>query len=357
MAKILIDLYKTKNVYSGLGQFSQNFANELISRPHPDLDITFLVPGNSMLASHENIRFERADLQKRYLPSLNKTYDVWHSLQQFPSHLPNKKTKQVLTIHDLNFITEKSGAKQSRYLRRLQRNADRAAVVTTISHYTRELVEKHIDLRGKEVQVIYNGILTAPAGDYVKPEFAGNKPFFFSVGLFTAKKNFRALLPLMEHFENHQLIIAGDNDTPYGREVRAEIGRLNLSDRVILPGKISDGEKYWLYASCDAFLFPSLAEGFGMPVIEAMNAGKPVFLSKYGSLPEIGGDAGFYPDRFDGSYMAAFIREKLAAYSSDQANISLRIKEHAGRFSWKTCMDGYLKLYEEILTGNKPEPT
>ena len=76
-----------------------------------------------------------------------------------------------------------------------------------------------------------------------------------------------------------------------------------LEERIILPGEISDMDKYWLYKNCEAFVFPSMYEGFGLPVIEAMNFGKPVFLSTFSSLPEVGGKYALYWENFDSQLM------------------------------------------------------
>ena len=349
MKEILVDIYKIKDMHSGLGQFSMNFAKELINRLPKDLKVDFLVPkvGKVDLAG-ENVNIVEANLQKRYLPSFNKEYFIWHSLQQFPSHFPNKKSKFILTIPDLNFLIEKDQAKGRKYLRQLQKNVDRASHITTISNYVKEQIEEHIDLNGKKVHMIYVGINSDPGINNTKPVFMGEKKFFFSIGIFNPKKNFHSLVPLMNQFKDYQLIIAGNKETPYGREVQAEIDNLNLTDRIILPGKISESDKSWLYANCHAFLFPSLAEGFGMPVIEAMNWGKPIFLSRYTSLPEIGGDIASYFDDFDELHMSNIIRDKLLICAKDEEKFSLETKKYAERFSWHNCLTEYLKLYSQI---------
>ena len=349
MKEILIDLYKAKNLFSGLGQFSVNFAKELVTHSVDDLNFIFLTPKK---IEFENIKSVNVSFQKRYFPSLNKTYDVWHSLQQFPSHFPNKKSKFILTVHDLNFLIEKNETKKLKYLQRLQKNIDRADYITTISDYTKKTIEDNINLRGKSIKTIYNGIAVNSNCEVIKPNYVSNQKFFFSIGIFKEKKNFHTLLSLMKSFEDYHLIIAGDNDTPYGNQVQKQINDLTLADRIILPGKINDNDKFWLYKNCEAFLFPSLAEGFGMPVIEAMNFGKPVFLSKFTSLPEIGGDSAFYFENFDEEYMSAFIKSKLSYYHENQTNISEQIKKHAEKFRWENCITQYIKLYNKIIKGN-----
>ncbi len=352
MQEILVDLYKVRNIYSGLGQFSLSFARELMLQTPGNFKIYFLIPKNFNPETDKNIGLKRADYQKRYFPCFTRNYSLWHSLNQFPSHFPNKRTKHILTVHDLNFLVEKNRAKARKYLRKLQKNVDRADYITAISNGTKKILEENIDLRGKSVKVIYNGISIPEPKEAVKPEYADDKKFFFSIGIFSMKKNLHVLLPLMKHFENFRLILAGDNKTSYGNYIKVQIKNLNLEDRIILPGTISESDKYWLYSNCEAFLFPSLAEGFGMPVIEAMKLGKPVFLSNNDILHETAGDLAFYFNTFEDVSMSSFIKQKLALFHDDQENLMKMTKEYANRFDWKVSIGEYIKLYTEIV-GNE----
>lgn len=351
MKNILIDTYKIRDLYSGLGQFSLNFANQLIIQQPADTEINFLVSkgsGFKQIMKNEKIRFVRTSLKHRYLPFLNPAYDIWHSLHQFPSHFPNPGSTWILTIHDLNFLHEKSPEKSARYQKRLQKNIDLADYITTISEYSKNQIETNLDLKGKNIRVIYNGIAPDGAVESQKPGFISHEKFFFSIGIFSRKKNFHTLLPVMQHFDDYKLILAGNADNAYGKEIQNEIKRLKLENKIIVPGKITEPEKYWLYHHCEAFLFPSLAEGFGMPVIEAMKAGKPVFLSKYTSLPEIGGDVAFYFDSFEPSDMSKLIKAKLNTFYQQRETNEKEVKQHAEKFTWEKCMLRYLELYKEI---------
>jgi glycosyltransferase involved in cell wall biosynthesis len=348
MKKVLIDLYKVKSLYSGLGQFSINFAKEIINQSPEEFSVEFLTPKNFDIGDIKKFTSVKVSFQKRYFPKFNKSYDIWHSLQQFPSHFPNKKSIFILTIHDLNFLYEKNGIKKIMYLKKLQKNVDRADYLTTISNYSKKNIEEHLNLRGKSVFTIYNGIDINHNDAGFKPNYMNNKKFFFSIGIFNEKKNFHTLLSLMNGFKDYQLVIAGDKDTNYGKHIQQQINARKLNDRVILPGNIRTDEKLWFYRNCEAFLFPSLAEGFGMPAIEAMKFGKPVFLSKYTSLPEIGGNGAFYFDNFDEEYMSSFIQSNLSYYNANQVSLSDQIQKHADKFSLQQSIAQYLKLYYEI---------
>ena len=349
MAELLIDIYKTKDLYSGLGQFSMNFANALIEHPRAGQRLTFLRPkGFSLLESQEYGQVQ-ANALMRYLPSTHRKYDLWHSLHQFPSHQPPRGSRAILTVHDLNFLVEKSPAKAERYLAELQGDLDRAFAVTTISNYTRTQLEEHTDLRGKPIHVIHNGVRLDPYPTALRPAFMDDRPFFFAIGVFKEAKNLHTLIPLMEHFPSHQLVLAGNHATSYGVEVRRLIKESGVEHRVHLPGTVDDQAKYWLYAHCEAFLFPSVAEGFGLPVVEAMSVGAAVFLSRHSSLPEVGGAAASYFDDFTPKGMAATIQVHLQKRNARIAADQDRVRARAAQFTWAKCVHQYQDLYEQVL--------
>ena len=93
-------------------------------------------------------------------------------------------------------------------------------------------------------------------------------------------------------------------------------------------------------------MFPSLAEGFGLPVIEAMHHGKPVFLSTHTSLPEIGGDAAYYFDTFEPAHMAQVLERGMADFAANDG--PARVRAHASQFTWEKAGAAYLALYRSL---------
>ena len=350
LPKLLIDLYKTGNLNSGIGRFSYNFAEALAKSEISGFNIDYLCPGNFPAGNWGPINLQRATFLKRYFPQFNSPFDLWHSLYQFPSFLPNRHTRWILTIHDLNFLVEKDARKSAFYLEKLQRNIDRATAVTVISDYTGIQVRQHLKLRDKPLFRIYNGISVNTFPEAQKPGFLANDHFFFSIGIISAKKNFHVLVPLLRKFPGYDLVIAGENNSPYAESIRQQVKNLDLAGRVHLPGKISDRDRYWLYSHCRAFLFPSLAEGFGMPVIEAMLLGKPVFASALASLPEIGGQYAFYWDNFNPDHMAEVMQNGLKKWEKEESANSSAMKTYATKFSWNKCISDYLSMYQTVST-------
>jgi glycosyltransferase involved in cell wall biosynthesis len=350
MRALLIDLYRTKDPYSGLGQFSQQFAETLIAHGVADARCTFLVPDKAVPASLHGQPLLTDKISLRPPLGLVPRFDLWHSLHQLPSHRPRKGTPWVYTVHDLNFLIEKSGAKAARYLKLLQRDLDHATVITAISHYTRAQLEQHTDLKGRTVRVIHNGVQAPSSSAMALPAGLGGKPYFLSIGVLKEKKAIHALIPLLEHFPDHELVIAGNNRTDYGERLRQEAAASPWRDRVRMLGPVDDALRNALYAHCEALLFPSQAEGFGLPVIEALALGKPVFASRATSLPEIGGDVAFYFDGLTPASMAERIQEGLAAWQASGAEGPRRARQRALLFTWENCLRGYLAAYEEALS-------
>ena len=116
---------------------------------------------------------------------------------------------------------------------------------------------------------------------------------------------------------------------------------------MILPCPVTEKEKWWLLQHCTAFAFPSLSEGFGLPVIEAMYFGKPVLLSNLSSLPEIGGNCAYYFNTFEAAEMQHTLAAGLAHYHEN--NMAGQIRERAQIFSWQHAARQYMHIYNSLV--------
>jgi glycosyltransferase involved in cell wall biosynthesis len=155
------------------------------------------------------------------------------------------------------------------------------------------------------------------------------------------------MLPMLKETD-FDLIIAGEKNSSYAQEILEEAAKLGISKRVILPGSVSEDEKMWLYQHCEAFLFPSIAEGFGLPVIEAMSFGKPVFLSPYTSLPEVGGPHAYYFSDFEAPHMIEVLTKGLEDYRLIPQR-KTDIQQWAAKFSWDVAAREYLQIYSSLM--------
>ncbi len=341
---ICLDLLKYPN--RGLGRVSIDFSKELIGFGRSDFDFEFLVPGNKRAGYLTGQQIVRLNNFRRVFPSYQKKYDVCHVIHQLPRFSYRNMQKMVLTVHDLNFLYTKNRQKQDKYRKIVQAAINKADAVCFISEFTRSDCYKHMDMpSGKVTKVIYNGVGDLPSPSQ-RPAWCPEGVFLFSVGQFLEKKNFRALIPFMAKVPGMSLVIAGENNTGYGNELKVFIQKNGLGQRVVLPGAISEAEKSFMYHNCKAFVFPSVAEGFGLPVIEAMKCGKPVFCSDKTSLKEIGGRYAFFWECFDPAHMAEVYEKGISEFNYRHKAAQM---EYASSFRWEDNVKSYLEIYRQLI--------
>ncbi|MBB6130862.1 glycosyltransferase family 4 protein [Mucilaginibacter lappiensis] len=286
-------------------------------------------------------------LHKIFFPAY-KQFDLVHFTNQYCKLKPARvKAKKVLTIHDMNPVHEKtrSPARYKKYLNRLGGYIDSCDRIVTISNFVAGDIVKYYPQAASKLTVIYNGADKLVLPQHHEPPYKPARKFIFTIGSLAPKKNFH-VLPALLNDNELELIIAG-KITDYQLRIMEEASKHNCTSRVKLIGLISDDDKAWYYKNCEAFAFPSIAEGFGLPVIEAMHFGKPVFLSRYTSLPEIGGDAAWYFDSFEPETMRATFAKGLEEYTSN--NMEASITQHANQFNWEKTAQQYLDLYTDCL--------
>lgn len=352
-AKILFDCERMKYANTGLYHFCKQLGMALTDE---ELGIrnqlTFYTREREEGIFGTDLSYlQQHSLHKFLLPDLRK-FNIWHATYQGTMYYPYHRNIQVvLTVHDLNFLHEEDRPqiKKDRELKKLQRKINRANKIVAISSFVKEDIEKNIDLKGKKVEVIYNGCNINNAITPEQPQNNLPSDFLFTIGTIVPKKNFHVLPNLLVGNEM-QLIIAGViQSEEYKTMILDEAKRLNVASRVIFIGTISEAEKYWYLQHCKAFVFPSLMEGFGLPVIEAMAFGKPVFLSTKTSLPEIGGDQAYYFSNFEGIHMQEVFAKGMLGYEAGEINPKT-IQARADMFSWKNAAKAYATIYEQMIS-------
>ncbi|CAM1370598.1 glycosyltransferase family 4 protein [Tenacibaculum xiamenense] len=346
---IIVDIERMKYPNTGLFNYCKNLAESLLK--NNSYDYTFYLPKKVKL-EHNPDRINTKVGHKLFVKPSRK-FSLWHATYQTAKYIPSKPIKFVLTIHDLNFLYEnKSEKKREKLLKKVQKLIDRADYITTISNFVLEDVRKNLNISGKRVKVIYNGVSLVKHTDFDSPKIRPEGKFYFSIGTVLPKKNFHVLLNLLQNTNSSKLFIAGIHpDDDYILKIWSKAKELGVSDKLVLLGPVSEEEKFWYLNNCEAFLFPSIAEGFGLPVIEAMLLGKPVFLSTHTSLPEIGGSNAFYFENFEGDHMRKVLDLGLKKYVDDQ--MSEGIKTWAEQFNWDRASQEYISVYDEVLNEKK----
>lgn len=275
---------------------------------------------------------------------------IWHAPFQSGRIIPvhDKKIKVLLTIHDLNCLHEDKSAKERRQsLQHTQKLIDRADALVCISHHCKKDVLENMDTGSKPVHVIYNGTHHVTAPPALPKGYKPSMPFVFTMGYVNRKKNFHTLVPLLMD-NNIELVVAGRLDEPdYVANMKNTAEELGVADRLKILGPVCEEDKAWYFSQCEAFALPSLAEGFGAPVVEAMAFGKPLFLSNKTSLPEIGKEVAFYFDSFEPEYMQSVFKEGLSEYKKN--GLSQKIISRGREFDWKEKAVEYSKVYQSLL--------
>jgi glycosyltransferase involved in cell wall biosynthesis len=334
-----------KHPYTGLFEYCVQLGNALQTCISAGDQIIYYVPKQYGDCFGNSAVYRIHSAVHRAFPLTVKHADVVHANPAFIKSAG--KTKRIITIHDLNFLYEKSSQiKINKYLKIFQHNADTADAIVTISEFAKTDIVSHLKTDDKPIFVIHNGCRVSEYPDYDTPAYRPSTPFLFSIGTVLPKKNFH-VLPCLLKDNDWELIIAGQGNSDYADKIIGEARKHAVENRVKLLGPVNSQDKYWYLKHCDAFLFPSLAEGFGIPPVEAMHFGKPVFLSTKTSLPEIGGQYAYYFDDFDPEYMRAVFDSGMCHYT--QTTPAALIIEHADRFNWEKSAAKYLNVYKSVL--------
>jgi glycosyltransferase involved in cell wall biosynthesis len=347
---ILFDCERMKYPHTGLYHFCLELGNALTRNSDANHEkISFYLPAatGKIFGGHASYIAQNS-LHKFLFPPVGK-YDIWHATYQGSNYIPaGSSVKKVLTIHDLNFLYEheERAEKIKRSLRKIQKQIDRADKICTISAYVKQDVLQHLDLKDKKIEVIYNGCNIQHRANLQFPALLPGQPFIFTIGTITNKKNFHVLPALLRN-NNLCLLIAGIvQQQDYQNKIKKAATMYGVADRVIFTGAITNNDKEWYFKNCEAFVFPSIAEGFGLPVIEAMSFGKPVFLSTATSLPEIGGNNAYYFETFDADDMEKTFQKGMLHYNA--GNNANAIIKRALSFSWDAAAKKYLQLYAAL---------
>jgi glycosyltransferase involved in cell wall biosynthesis len=301
--------------------------------------------------------------EQLYLPRLGRRerIDVLHSLA---STAPaGGAFARVTTIHDLiyrHFPEAHFGIRTlgMRVLVPLAgRRSDR---IIAISHSTARDIERYLHVPPAKIDVIPQGYGDLPHRP-TEPEAEHDVRRRWRLGdrqlvlTLSAKRPFKNLTRLLEALalipaSHRPVLVMPGYATPYEQRLREHVRELGLEDDVRMPGWIPDSQLEGLWRTAACFVFPSLYEGFGAPVAEAMRRGVPVACSNRSSLPEVAGDAARYFDPEQPRQIAEAI-EELLRDETRRAELVRRGFAQAARFTWAETARRTLETYERAIAG------
>lgn len=291
----------------------------------------------------------------------NNPVDVYHTQYILPFFVP-KKTKLITHIHDISFNFYPQFIKWTDlfFLKNLiPWSIRRADKIIAVSEFGKNEIVKYYQVPSEKVEVVYNAVgdgftesFTPEDLNKVKIKYNIPEKFLLYIGTLQPRKNIPFLIKgfarLKEKMPEHKLVLAGPkNAHNYDREIDRTIDRLNIREDVIFPGFIDEEDKSKIYRQADIFVFPSLYEGFGIPLLEAMGADVPLAVSDIPVFREVGGEAAEYfdPETLDELTKVVYniainpeLREKLI--NSGQTRILL--------FSWAKSAQAMLEIYQKL---------
>lgn len=348
MKHVLVDLTRYRDK-SGFGEIANNMGEHLKDGIIGDIHFVVLVKEKFKGVLGDAVDYVSVEHIDKDLKALGYAIDLWHTTdQRFIARKHATGMINLLTVHDLNFLYEKKGISRLKALLKLRWFVRRSDCVTVISEFVKQDLLDHVSMGGKPLHVIYNGIQNTTHQPQHQPAFITDATkFFFTIGQTRKKKNFQALIPMMKYFPECKLYICG---VKYHRYI-GKLEKLKESchaDNVYITGEITDEERNWMYAHCEAFLFPSMFEGFGLPVLEAMRYRCKVFSSQCTSLPEICKEHASYFQSFEPEDMAGTIKEGLMTWDKDGQEATAA-KNYSLEYNYPRYLSQYISLYRSLL--------
>ncbi len=264
--------------------------------------------------------------------------------------------KQIITVHDIISIRFTEAYPKMKYYFRhfvpyLLKSSD---AIICVSEFTKKEMFAHYNIQpNKPVYVIHEGYdkknFYPREKGFVKKQY-GLEKYIFYVGDMRAHKNLEKAIEAFHRLNRKDIkfVIAGKKDPRFYPVHEEKVKKLSLQERVFFLDYVPQEYLPNLYSEAEAFIFPSLYEGFGLPPLEAMACGCPVITSNAASLPEVCGNAASYVD----PYNIESITEGINNIIKDKAlQESLRIKglERAKLFSWEKSAREHLNVFEDVL--------
>ena len=386
MNKIGINGSFLRKINTGIGQYTLNIVNALLNLEESE-NFKFFVYAEeednlNLIEDKPNLEkkiiqtvfYKRDDLlrkaswEKVFLPREAKKDGVDIFFTPFNSSSVFKGIQHTTTIHDMIWKVFESiyanNIRKSVYFNKTFKACQKANSIITVSEYSKKEIVKYLNIIPGNIFVVYNGInddfkkkLGRMKQKKVLDKYNINYPYFFYMGGFEQRKNvdllIRVFAQLKKTYSNllqdRKLVIAGEIlniKNPLLIDIEKIIKELKMEKNVILLGKVPDEDRPALYQGAEIFIYPSLYEGFGMPITEAMASGCPVIASNTSAIPEIGRTAieYFNPNREDELTQQII---SLMSKPKKKEELSRRGIERAKNFTWEKAAEKTLK----ILTG------
>lgn len=363
--RIALDLRRIRN--PGIGRYMQCLVEAVLAHDSEHEFLLIVPPDAQELISTTKRNAEKFCCPAKYysvreqveLPRILRDYkiDLLHS-PHFVLPLV-RPCPAIVTLHDVIYLACKEDL-ASRvgqiYYRRMMAAAARSAVhIITVSEFSKSDIMRHLSVDPAKIEVIHSGVspVFRLSGDSsriedVRRKYTIRKEFILYAGIYKPRKNHAGLLHAFQKLRasevDAELVIAGPMNEGEAA-LKSHARELGIADRVIFTGSVHDSELAALYCAARVYACPSLYEGFGFTVLEAMACGTPVVCSHQTSLPEVAGDAALYadprnPEEFAGALSRVFSNEVL------RTDLVRKGFQNCRRFSWLKAAEQTIAVYE-----------
>lgn len=373
--KIGFDGKRATNNLTGLGNYSRSLIAQLAEffpqnqyfvyspkiKEHPQIRHFLNVKGvHSALPDQPGLFWRTSGIKKQ----LSKDgIELFHGLShEIPLGIQNSGIRSMVTIHDLIFLRfPKYFGRIDRFIYKLKaryacKNADK---IVAISECTKRDIIEFFQTDPDKIEVIYQSCddsFKSPASEKLKQDATIRNylppKYILNVGTVETRKNLLTLIKaLPEIHPDYQLVVVGKR-TPYASLVYKEIDRLGLKGRVHFLQNVPFDELPSIYQMASAFIYPSVYEGFGIPIIEALYSGVPVIAATGSCLEEAGGENSLYVAPSDHTALATAVNSVL----NDPAlaeQMKIKGLEYVQKFNTRVIAGDLMKVYTQVLSSHQ----
>jgi glycosyltransferase involved in cell wall biosynthesis len=331
--------YSVGENLSGVGLYSHEILTGL-AKAHPDTRFDFYYRPHRF--------FRAADLpenaRRRLLagPLGPRSAALFHGLNQ---RLPKTRLRRAIaTFHDLFVLTGEYSTPEfrARFADQARDAAERADLIIAVSEFTKSQIVSLLNVAPSKIRVVHHGVRALTHCEVPREKVVLN------VGAIQTRKNIARLVGAFEALDSEwRLVLAGSPG--FGADaILDRIRRSPAAARIDVLGYVTPEDLAQWYAHASIFAFPSLDEGFGMPVLEAMAASAPVITSNRSALPEVAGDAALLIDPLDTAAMSDALR-RLAGDAALREDLATRGRKRAALFTWEKAVRETWDVYKDVL--------
>jgi len=336
--------YSVGENLSGVGVYSRELMRALTTA-HPDQRFAYCYRPHRYLRSFGSALPANAHRTLLYEPLFPRSREFFHGLNQRVPEMRFRRT--VTTFHDLFVLTGDYSTPEfrKRFADQARRAAAESDAIIAVSEFTARQVEELLGAERARIHVVHHG------ADHVACAAAREREnIVLHVGAVQKRKNIARLVEAFERMpRGWKLVLAGS--AGFGAaEIFARIANSPRRQEIQVLGYVSAAELARWYARARIFTFPSLDEGFGMPVLEAMAAGVPVIAARHAALPEVCGDAALLVDPEDVAAIAAAIEQLMEDRATAERLVEAG-RKRAREFCWQKAAIETWKVYQSLLAG------